>query len=99
MGDLAAHQAGLEKHFSELAQRRAGGRVFAFEHGLDAAQRSEISKALQSYCSARGPSEKHWLVWTVYACELGYEYAGREYWQTFEKETQGWRQYGSRPWI
>jgi hypothetical protein len=98
MGDLAACQASLERHFDELASARAGGRVFALEHGLDQAARADLARELR-VCAQRQPSEAHWLAWTVYAAEMGYEYAGREYWQTFEEKTEGWRRNGGRPWI
>ena len=39
------------------------------------------------------------LPWVVYASEIGYRYAGDEYWQTFEAETRGWRYRGDRNWI
>jgi hypothetical protein len=99
MENLAAHQAALEHHFCELVRERAGSRIFALEHGLGAPQRVELERQLRSHCGAQPPSEDHWLVWTVYAAEIGYSYAGREYWQTFEKQTQGWRENGSRHWI
>ena len=99
MGDLAAKQSELEHHFGELAAKRTGGRVFVLEHGLDERQRAALQRQLQSYCVRWRPCGDHWLVWTVYAAEIGYDYAGREYWQTFEKHTQGWQQNGSRHWI
>src|SRR5262245_17542714 len=84
--DLAAQQAALEHHFGELASKRAGAPVFAFEHGLHHTERFQIQRQLKAYCARRKPSDEHWLLWTIYSSELGYEYAGREYWQTFEKE-------------
>ncbi len=38
----------------------------------------------------------HWLLWVVYATEIGYDYDGDEYWFTFERRTPGWRENGNR---
>jgi hypothetical protein len=35
----------------------------------------------------------------VYSSEIGYLYAGDEYWQTFEEMTPGWISHGDRNWI
>ena len=35
----------------------------------------------------------------VYAAELGYNYDGEEYWQSFENRTPGWSARGDREWI
>jgi hypothetical protein len=40
-----------------------------------------------------------WLPTVVYAAEIGYSYAGDEYWQTFEASTPGWAEYGDRQYI
>ena len=40
--------------------------------------------------------EPHWLLWVVYATELGYDYDGDEYWHSFEQRTPRWRDRGSR---
>ncbi len=99
MGELAARQAALELHFGDLAAKRRDGAVFALEHGLDQEERATLRREVHSACSRQRPRDEHWLVWTVYAAEVGYDYAGREYWQTFEKQTDGWAQHGSRHWI
>lgn len=33
----------------------------------------------------------HWLLWVIYATELGYDYDGEEYWPSFEQRTPRWR--------
>jgi hypothetical protein len=35
----------------------------------------------------------------VYSAEIGYEYSGEEYWQTFAERTPGWAGYGDRNFI
>lgn len=95
--DLALTQKKLEGHFAALAAERSesGLPVFAFEHGLNSAERSEMFASLKA---ALGPSyhpAKHWLIWVVYATEQGYDYDGDEYWHTFERRMplwdRGWR--------
>jgi hypothetical protein len=100
---LASWQDRLENHFSRLKEERSsasGDRpVFALEHGLTDDEISELSAQIRSQSSQDLVSERHWLVWIVYATELGYRYAGDEYWQTFEDETPGWLEHGDRDWI
>jgi hypothetical protein len=99
MGDLATQQAALEHHFRELSAKRVVRHVFALEHGLNREQRDVLQSQIRSHCLRWPPAADHWLVWTVYAAEFGYAYAGREYWQTFETRTDGWQKHGSRHWI
>ena len=33
--------------------------------------------------------EPHWLLWVVYATELGYDYDGDEYWHHFDNGRRG----------
>src|SRR5579859_4375222 len=100
---LASWQDRLEKHFSSIGEQRSKAPVerpiFALEHGLTDQDVSDLSAEIRSHSGHTGPSERHWLVWTVYATELGYHYAGDEYWQTFEEETPGWTDHGDRAWI
>jgi hypothetical protein len=35
----------------------------------------------------------------VYAAEIGYNYAGEEYWQTFASSTPGWAESGNHQYI
>ena len=51
---------------------------------------------MRTHIASRPPSRDHWLVWVVYSAELGYRYAGDEYWQTFEQETPRWTVNGDR---
>jgi hypothetical protein len=96
---LSSWQHRLEDHFSRLyAQRHANfpkQPVFALEHGLT---EQELSNLSNHVIEAR-PSDRHWLAWVVYATEVGYEYSGEEYWQTFEEKTPRWATWGDRYWL
>lgn len=91
-GDLDAFQKRLEEHFASLAAIRVerGLPVFAFEHGLDTDELSEISKLLKAALRTNYRLSKHWLVWIIYATEQGYDYDGDEYWHTFERRMPLW---------
>jgi hypothetical protein len=98
-GTLSTWQSRLEDHFSRLHKQRHAifpkQPVFALEHGLTDQELSNLSKLV---IQAR-PSDRHWLAWVVYATEVGYEYAGDEYWQTFEEKTPRWLMWGDRYWL
>ncbi len=96
-------QTRLEKHFSSLAQDRASvwgdHPLFALEHGLPDVELQDLIRQIRSHISRSSPQVRHWLPWTVYATERGYQYEGDEYWQSFEEKTPGWLTYGDRYWI
>lgn len=100
---LADWQKLLEDHFAELRQRRSvqfgGTPLFALEHGLDSGKLLELSADVRGDVTSRRPSKEHALPWIVYAAEIGYRYAGDEYWQTLEEETPGWTVNGDRYWL
>ena len=85
-------QGRLEKHFSALKEQRvrSGSHVFALEHSLDDQELNSLQQAIGEFSKHTTPSSKHWLVWVVYATEVGYAYSGDEYWQTFGDRTPGW---------
>ncbi len=92
----------LHQHFQELHQERAteGSPVFVLEHGFSLADIEQLEADIRAYIQKYPPTDKHWLPWIVYAAELGYNYVGQEYWQTFEASTVGWREQGrGREWI
>ena len=96
--NLAEWHERLHSHFHQLSQARSveGTRpVFALEHGLDDHEVAQLKQDVRQYIQNFRPN-KQWLPWIVYAAELGYEYIGYEYWQTFEETTNGWLQYGNR---
>ncbi len=97
---LAYWQARLEKHFNALRAQRTSALgdkpLFALEHGLSEAERADLTAQIGSSV----PQSKFWLPWAVYAAELGYDYDGDEYWQSFEKKTPSWLVFGGdRSWI
>lgn len=72
--------------------------VFALEHGLSEADLELLKKAVRSsvqqgFCA---PFRRWWLPFVVYAAESGHDYAGGQYWQTFEDSTPGWHENGDR---
>jgi hypothetical protein len=92
----------LHTHFQELHQERTaeGGLVFVLEHGLSLTEIEQLEADIRTYIQNHPPTDKHWLPWIVYAAELGYNYVGQEYWQTFEASTVGWRERGrERDWV
>lgn len=97
--DLAGWNERLADHFSALARDRKDIPLFALEHGLAPAEVLALSQQLRADILVSPPRTKHALVWTVYAAEIGYGYAGDEYWQTFEAKTPGWTENGHRGWI
>jgi hypothetical protein len=101
-GLIVLHQR-LESHFAGLRDRRmeatGGAPVFALEHDLSEAEltllKAEVCSAVQR---ARLPRD-HWLPFVVYAAEIGYEYSGDEYWQTFSARTPHWASAGDRHYL
>ncbi|MBO3056575.1 hypothetical protein J4763_07195 [Burkholderia pseudomallei] len=83
----------LEAHFKALADARAaeGLPVYAIEHGLNAETLSKVASGLKRRLVIDERLSTHWLLWVVYATELGYDYDGEEYWPSFEQRTPRWR--------
>lgn len=97
--NLAEWHVNLDAHFRQLHHERSGEGsrpVFALEHGLNAHEVDKLKEDVRAYIKCGSPNNKNWLPWIVYAAELGYDYIGYEYWQTFEESTDGWLQYGDR---
>lgn len=98
--DLGAWNQRLVGHFEALAHSRPKDiPLFALEHGLTQSEVVTLSSQLQAHVRVAPPARDHRLVWVVYAAEIGYGYAGDEYWQTFEEKTPGWIPNGKRGWI
>ena len=95
---LEKWQERLERHFKQLASARSnsGFPLFALEHGLSEQEFEEIGALLRERLSLGLRLEPHWLLWVIYATELGYDYDGDEYWDSFEQRTPRWRDRGSR---
>lgn len=100
---LAQWEARLREHFSELRRQRAAAHgdkpLFALEHGLTPAEVTQLSLAVRSDVAQAPPDKQAPLVWVAYAAELGYQYSGDEYWQSFEDQTPGWSIFGDRQWL
>lgn len=100
---LQRHEQYLALHFAELRNQRAslGGDapVFALEHGLSTDELAELKAAVRLVV-AEGFRYRHWrdnwLPFVVYASEVGYSYAGDEFWTTFDLATPGWVYFGDR---
>ena len=90
--ELTDWQQRLALHFAALREgRRVDGAnrpIFGLEHGLSQSEVQALETAVRSHIVHRRPLRDHALAWIVYASELGYRYAGDEYWQTFERETR-----------
>jgi hypothetical protein len=92
----------LETHFTELRSTRTSKRgteapIFALEHGLSEGEVTELEREIRA--PGASPTAENALAWIVYATELGYDYTGDEYWQTFEERTPRWALYGHPHWI
>ena len=92
----------LDRHFRALHEERKllspAAPVFTLEHGLGDADLDLLKNAVRSAVrhGFGAAFRQWWLPFVVYAAESGYEYAGGEYWQTFEESTPWWREYGDR---
>ena len=89
---LIQMQQRVEEHFDTLKRRRdaSGFPVFALEHNLDETNLRQVRSMLRSTLDGHLPSSRYWLLWVIYATELGYGYEGDEYWSSFEEQTPGW---------
>lgn len=94
----------LEAHFAALRSKRdeeAGSEfpVFALEHGLSELELSLLATAVREAVERRHLPIIASLPFVVYATEVGYDYSGDEYWQTFSQRTPGWSQIEDRDFI
>ena len=89
---LTQLQKRLEKHFDELSKTRETSSypIFALEHGLNESNVEEVKSIFRSPSGKRLLSSQYWLLWVIYAAELGYNYKGDEYWGSFEEQTPWW---------
>lgn len=87
-------QERLHGHFSQLASQRSLSEfpLFALENGLSDEEFDEITDLLHAELLDGWRLSRHWLLWVVYATELGYDYDGGEYWPSFEERTPHWWQ-------
>jgi hypothetical protein len=95
-------QERLQSHFKRLSDDRppqSAHPVFALEHGLDHTEVAQLSQEIRLEILHHSPLLSHWLPWVVYSSEIGYEYSGEEFWQTFANRTPGWTQREDREFI
>jgi hypothetical protein len=101
-GLVVLHQR-LESHFVALRDRRkeatGGAPVFALEHGLSEGEVALLNVEVCATVRRAHLPRDHWLPFIVYAAEIGYEYSGDEYWQTFAARTPHWISNGDRHYI
>ncbi|HEY0138187.1 MAG TPA: hypothetical protein VGB85_29070, partial [Nannocystis sp.] len=97
--DLGVWNQRLAEHFGALARNRKDIPLFALEHGLAQAELLALQNDLRAQIQSSAPARDHQLVWTVYAAEIGYGYAGDQYWRSFEEMTPGWTVNGRRDWV
>ena len=95
---LEEWQKRLDRHFTQLAHSRAALDlpIFALEHGLTPQEFNEVSVLLKEKLSLGLNLGPYWLLWVVYATEIGYDYDGDEYWTSFEERTPRWKDRGNR---
>ncbi|MFC4729204.1 hypothetical protein [Coralloluteibacterium thermophilus] len=88
---LPTLQQDLEARFSEISSERTENQhIFALEHGL-AIDMSALANSLSKQLAYGMTNQASWLAWVVFATEVGYDYAGAEYWQTFNERLPAWR--------
>ena len=78
----------LERHFKLLTciRENTDFPIFTMEHGLSEQELKRLRSALQSRWNSQLFSDSDWLLWVIYATEVGYNYTGDEYWQSFEEQ-------------
>ena len=97
--DLLEFHGHLQAHFSRLSSEREPEDfcVHAIEHGLSEAQITKIIELLDvDLRTKKRADQRYWLPWIVAAAEVGYQYDGVEYWDSFAEFFPSWRKYGNR---
>lgn len=94
----------LETHFLALRSQRdrlagPGFPIFALEHGLADAELTLLAETVRGAVLRGTLPSSSYLPVIVYATEIGYDYTGDEYWQTFSARTPGWARHGDRDYI
>ena len=83
--DLIEYNKILIDHFTDLKEKRSGGSpIFAFEHNLNQDQIDEIFSILNR--TKIEPFKTHRMVWIICCTEIGYNYEGSEYWDSFKNK-------------
>lgn len=96
-------QSRLELTFKKLSDKRKkaskSARVFALEHGLDSGEREHIFKIVKDVLQHNKDKDELWLLFVIASTEIGYQFAGTEYWQTFEEHFPGGGNSSNRQWL
>lgn len=89
---LAEWQKIAFKHFTDLYAEKSKKNlpVFALEHNFSRLHLEFISKQLLDDYVTHRVNKSYWLLWVIYATEIGYRYTGEEYWQSFEEKITNW---------
>ena len=82
----------VERHFEALSRVRKNSNlpIFAMEHRLSEEELKQLQCVLSSHYQSHSLQSSIWLLWVVFATEVGYDYTGEEYWSSFEKRILGW---------
>jgi len=96
LGDLEQQ---LLQRFRCLSEQRIKNEwpVFGIEHGLSSDQLNDLTEALEiDLQNRKSMASEHFLVWIAFAVEIGYNYNGEEYWQSFGERLPSWTLLGDR---
>lgn len=94
----------LEAHFVGLRDQRAritpAPPVFALEHDLPEGDLSLLQDVVRRSIAIGAPvsHRRLWLPFVVHATEIGYDYEGDEYWDSFAQRTPNWN-HSNRHWF
>ena len=82
----------VERHFESLARIRKNSRlpIFAMEHGLSGEDLKQLQCILPTHYKSHSLKASDWLLWVIFATEVGYDYTGDEYWGSFEERIPNW---------
>ena len=87
-------ESDLRQHFKQLRAYKASFTtvpVFALEHPLLSDDTSRLATLLSEQVRVEGSlSDDFWVTWVVCATEHGYQFAGLEYWESFERKVRRW---------
>lgn len=99
--NLSEWHTTLKTTFEALSKKRAiDYPIFALEHGLTSEELGQLKVTIEDVLSKNNQlNRSFYLPWVVYSSEVGYEYSGDEYWQTFEEKTKYWARINDRHFI
>ena len=93
----------LGRHFTELRAERdryaQGAPIFALEHGLEPEEIAEMRELIDACVGRAEFSLDLSLPLAVFAAEVGYAYAGIEYWLSFQAKIPNWRDHEKRDYV